>query len=121
MERFDTDPTARYPKGYIWDLSPDGGSIAIFQRSGPAIHLLSLRDHTSRVLTVKGWNNFQSLNWAADGKGLIVASATDNGAALLRVNLRGNATALWQQKGNLASANAALSRRGGCPRPTAAT
>jgi len=117
VARFDTDPTARYPNGYIWDLSPDGGSIAIFQRSGPAIHLLSLRDRTSRVLTVKGWNNFQSSHWAADGKGLIVACATKDGVALLHVDLRGHAETLWQQKGNLESANAALSAPWGLPSP----
>jgi DNA-binding winged helix-turn-helix (wHTH) protein/Tol biopolymer transport system component len=117
LARFDTDPTARYPNGYVWALSPDGGAIAIFQRSGPVIHLLSLREHTSRALTVKGWDNFQSVSWAADGKGLIVACATKDGAVLLHVDLRGHAERLWQQKGNLQSANAALAAPWGLPSP----
>ncbi len=117
IARFDTDPVARYPRDYLWDLSADGGSIAILQRSEPAIHLLSLRDHTSRAIAVKGWNNFQSVNWTADGKGLIVASATDNGAVLLHVELRGNAEVLWEQKGNLESANTAFAAPSGLPSP----
>jgi eukaryotic-like serine/threonine-protein kinase len=117
IARFDTDPVARYPHDYLWDLSADGGSIAILQRSGPAIYVLSLRDRTSRTIPVKDRNNFQSVNWAADGKGLIVASATDNGAALLHVDLLGNAEVLWEQKGNLESANTALAAPWGLPSP----
>jgi eukaryotic-like serine/threonine-protein kinase len=117
IARFDTDPVARYPRDYLWDLSADGGSIAILQRSGPAIYVLSLRDHTSRPIAVKGWNYLQSVNWAPDGKGLIVASVTDDGAALLHVDLRGNAEVLWEQKGNLETATTALAAPWGLPSP----
>jgi len=117
IARFDTDPVARYPNDYLWNLSPDGATIAIFQRSGPAIHLLSLKNHASRVLAVKGWNNFQTLNWEADGKALIVASATGDGAALLEVDLQGKAYVLWEQRGDLEPNNAVLSAPWGLPSP----
>lgn len=105
LARFDTDPLSRYPNDYLWDLSPDGSSIAIVQRSGSAIHLLGLgrasSKPTAKVITVKRWNNFQSINWAADGKGLFVSSTTKEDASVLRVDLAGNAHVLWEQKGNI--------------------
>ncbi len=108
IARFDTDPLARYPNDYLWDLSSDGTRIAIIQCSGPAIHLLSLTGQPSRVIAAKGWNNLQSVGWTPDGNGLIVASATDEGADLLHVDLQGHADTLWKQRGILEPANASL-------------
>ena len=45
------------------------------------------------------------MKWAADGKGFFVSSATKTGAALLHLDLRGNAHILWEQKGNIAPWN----------------
>jgi|HubBroStandDraft_6_1064221.scaffolds.fasta_scaffold00821_3 DNA-binding winged helix-turn-helix (wHTH) protein/Tol biopolymer transport system component len=105
LARFDTDPLSRYPNDYLWDLSPDGSFIAVIQRSGPAIHLLRLDGASSKtaakVITVKGWKNFQSINWSADGRGLFVSSTTKEGASVLHVDLAGNAHVLWGQKGNI--------------------
>jgi Tol biopolymer transport system component len=105
LARFGTDPLSRYPNDYLWDLSPDGSSVAIIQRSGSAIHLLRLDGASSKtaakVITAKGWNNFQSINWAADGTGLFVSSTTKEGASVLRVDLAGDAHVLWGQKGNI--------------------
>jgi hypothetical protein len=99
--RFNIDAHARYPNDYLWDLSPDGASIAVLRRSEPTIQLLSVTGAASRVIVVKGWNNLQSLNWAADGTGLFVSSTTADGEAMLHVDLQGGAKVLWEEKGSL--------------------
>jgi DNA-binding winged helix-turn-helix (wHTH) protein/Tol biopolymer transport system component len=117
IARCETDPVARYPSDYIWDLSPDGSAIAILRRSEPEIRVMYLNGTASRTIAAKGWNNFQSVNWTADGKGLIVASATAGGATLLRVDLRGKAYALWERRGNLEPGSVALDAPWGLASP----
>jgi eukaryotic-like serine/threonine-protein kinase len=121
LTRFNTDPRSRYPDDYLWDLSPDGAFIAIIQRSGSAIHLLHLGRSSAETITteitVKGWNNFQSINWAADGTGLFVSSTTNVGASVLRVDLAGNAYVLWEQKGNIGPGVAPCSAPWALPSP----
>lgn len=91
-----------WPGAYDWDLSPDGSRLAISKYSERRIHVLPLNGQPATEIVVKGWNSVQSLNWAADGKGLVVSSATEGGSALLHVDLNGNANVLWQQKGSIA-------------------
>ncbi len=121
LARFNTDPRSRYPSDYLWDLSPDGAFIAIIQRSGSVIHLLHLShssaETTAKDITVKGWNNLQSINWAADGTGLFVSSTTNTGASVLRVDLAGNAHVLWEQKGNIGPGVAPCSAPWALPSP----
>jgi Tol biopolymer transport system component/DNA-binding winged helix-turn-helix (wHTH) protein len=121
LARFDTDPRSRYPGDYLWDLSPDGAFIAIIQRSGSAIHLLHLKHSSAETIakeiTVKGWNNFQSINWAADGTGLFVSSTTNTGASVLHIDLAGNAHVLWEQKGNIGPGVAPCSAPWALPSP----
>lgn len=121
LARFETDPRSRYPNDYLWDLSPDGAFVAIIRRSGSAIHLLQLGRSSSETIakeiTVKGWNNFQSINWAADGAGLFVSSTTNVGASVLRVDLAGNAHVLWEQKGNIGPGVAPCSAPWALPSP----
>jgi hypothetical protein len=96
--RFDTNPTP--DADYVWDLSPDGTRIAILKQSEGRIHVLDLGSQSSNEMVVKGWSTFQSVNWAADGKGLFVASLGEAGSVLFRTDLRGNAHPLWEQQGN---------------------
>ncbi|HTC66180.1 MAG TPA: protein kinase [Candidatus Acidoferrum sp.] len=89
------------PNGWNWGLSPDGTLIAAVQLGATQhqIRLVSLADQPRREINVKNWNNFMSLDWAADGKGFFVSSnPTGRLATLLYVDLTGNATALWQVK-----------------------
>lgn len=60
-----------------WDLSSDGSRIALAMREGtPArIRILSLVGGTLQDIFVTGWSAFQSMEWAADGKGWNVALA----------------------------------------------
>jgi hypothetical protein len=43
----------------------------------------------------KGWNIARSLDWAADGKTLLISSLVQGELALLDVDLQGNARVLW--------------------------
>lgn len=106
--RFGIDAKARLDPiapDYVWDLSPDGTRIAILKYSEGRIHVLPLNGQARQEITAKGWNSLLSANWAADGKGLFVSSATKTGSALLHVDLQGKAHILWEQKGSIAPWN----------------
>jgi DNA-binding winged helix-turn-helix (wHTH) protein/dipeptidyl aminopeptidase/acylaminoacyl peptidase len=106
LARIDADPNADYG----WDLSPDGTEISyikrvprsdgkIFSSEGP-IHVLSLNGAPPREIQVKGMNEFREyVDWAANGKGLILAHPTETDAELIYVDMAGNANVLWRQKG----------------------
>jgi len=87
--------------GYSTGLSPDGSTIAISRDREPETHirLLSLSGGADREITVKGWPNIKSLDWAPDGKGLYCGSVSAEGGTLLYVDLKGNVRVLWQYKG----------------------
>ncbi len=95
LTRFDLDQNALS----AFDLSPDGARIAAFRNPAGPIYILSLRGLATQEVHVKGWSNLKSLNWTADGKGLFVSTDNDipSGAALLHVDLHGNASILWTQ------------------------
>jgi len=97
LTRLDADPSA----DYVWDLSPDGTRIALRDRSQrQRIDVISLRGHPPQALRLKGWSMGEyGLDWTADGKGLLVSSPLPGGVALLKVDLKGNAHLLWEQKG----------------------
>ena len=103
--RIDTDATADFTGDYSWDLSPDGTRIAVLKYSDRRIRIFALDGHPSREILLKSWNSLQSVNWSADGKGFIVSSPTRDGAALLHVDLQGNADILWEHKGSIAPWN----------------
>jgi serine/threonine protein kinase len=87
--------------GWNSGLSPDGTSIAVvtFSASDNRIRLISLSGRAGREITVKNWNSFTSLDWAADGKGFFISSnPTGRLSTLLYVDLMGNAHSLWQVK-----------------------
>jgi serine/threonine protein kinase len=89
------------PSGWNWGLSPDGTLIAAVHIGATQhqIRLVSLAGQPSREITVKDWNNFMSLDWAADGKGFFISSnPTGRLDTVLYVDLAGNATPLWQVK-----------------------
>jgi hypothetical protein len=100
VARFDTDPT--YLEPYAWDLSPDGTYIAIIRYSAAKINVLALDGQPPRQIALQGWNNLQTVNWAADSEGLFVSAATLAGSALLHVGLRGDARVLLKQTGSFA-------------------
>jgi len=105
LTRFDVDPNA----DYAWDLSPNGQQIAVLKRiprsdgkifrAGGPIHVLSLIGQPPRNVRAKGWDYFHEfVDWASDGKGVLVTVPSES-YELLRVDLDGNVTVLWSEKG----------------------
>jgi eukaryotic-like serine/threonine-protein kinase len=91
----------RAVNGWNWGLSPDGNSIAVVTISATdnRIRLISLSGSPTLEITVKDWNSFTSLDWAADGKGFFLSSnPTGRLSTLLFVDLMGNAHPLWRVK-----------------------
>jgi len=80
-------------------LCPDGTLFAFTTGHEGLIHILSLRGQPRQEIRVKGWTRFKDMEWAADSKGLFVAHGIQGGAALLYVDLQGNAHVVWQQHG----------------------
>jgi hypothetical protein len=86
---------AETPSGWNWSLSPDGTVIAAAEVNAVKhqVRLESLTGQPPREITVKDWNNFMSIEWAADGKGFFVSSnPTGRLSTLLYVDLAGNGT-----------------------------
>lgn len=96
LGRFKLDEPEKF---YGWDLSPDGTRIAVLERGGSAIHILTLRTHEDRKIIVKGWSGLAGLDWASDGKGLFTSSRA-SGSVLLKTDLQGNERVLWEPKGD---------------------
>jgi len=89
----------RQTADWVWALSPDGTSIAAltFGATDNRIRLLSLSGQPARELVVKNWSRFTSMDWAADSKGLFVASnPVGSRQSLLYVDLAGSAHQIWQ-------------------------
>ena len=98
LARIDVDP-----KLFNFDMSPDGTRIAwIKVREGP-VHILSLRGQPSQEIKVKGWSNLVDVEWAANGKALLITNGVQGGSVMLNVDLQGNAHVLWQQHGGKAT------------------
>ena len=95
LARFDLDPEPDEDGVPLCGISPDGTRLATSPgRRGP-IKIRSLRGQPVQVIRVKGLDNMRLLGWAADGKSLLVSNSTKGGAAILHVDLQGNAKVLW--------------------------
>jgi serine/threonine protein kinase len=99
LARIDIDSEA---KKFHWDLSPDGTRISFTKTPQEPIEILSLRSHVTQTIHVKGWNNLESLDWAADGKEFFVYTGVHGGMVLLYVDLQGNAHVLQKNLGDAA-------------------
>jgi len=76
---------------YNWSLSPDGAWLALVDANGGGrIRLFPVAGGGERVLDIKSWSSFISVDWAADSKALFVSSnPTGRQETLLYVNLQG--------------------------------
>lgn len=87
---------------YNWSLSPDGTTLAIAKGKWgdeePKIQLVSLQGAPERWIPIQGWPGINSLDWAADGKSLWASTHTDKESVLLRIDLQGNARAVWRPR-----------------------
>jgi hypothetical protein len=108
--RFDVDPTAEY----TWDLSPDGVRVALDKIGEGRILILSLTGEPPVELIPKHWRSIETLNWAADGTHLFVASRTQQSSVLLLIDMQSNVQVVWERKGTLGNEAAGTS---GIPSP----
>jgi eukaryotic-like serine/threonine-protein kinase len=81
------------------ELSPDGTRIALTRSASEPILITSLHGELIEEIHVKGWSNLLSFSWAADEKSLFAAAGIRGGRVVLRVDLQGNATVLWENLG----------------------
>jgi hypothetical protein len=93
------NPTIERGYGYNWGLSPDRSQIVTvdFRWNSDEVTIIPSHGGQSRIVTVKGYYNLDSLDWAADSKGVFVGSSRPSGAILLYVDLNGNVHSLWGQ------------------------
>jgi hypothetical protein len=82
-----------------WALSPDGSQVGILKSEWDSdqIRFFPVHGGGSRSISVKGYSQLRSLDWAADSKSVFVGTSGPGGSTLLRVDLDGNATPIWQQ------------------------
>ena len=92
LARSNVDPTTYYH----WDLSPDGTRIALLKNRDNRIEILSLIGGVDQEVVAKGWDFLTSVTWTANGKGLLVSGYGERGAAMLHLDLQGNAQLLWE-------------------------
>ena len=92
LARSNVDPTTYYH----WDLSPDGTRIALLKNRDNRIEILSLIGGAEQEVVAKGWDFLTSVTWTANGKGLLVSGYGERGAAMLHLDLQGNARLLWE-------------------------
>ncbi len=99
VTRISTDPRLQYN----WNLSPDGSQIALeFPAGQNRIRLLSLTEGKRRDIAVDGWHGFtDGPEWSPDGKGFYIGVSSRRGATVLYVDLKGQASPVWEQKGGL--------------------
>jgi len=100
LARVDLDSEA---KKFHFDLSPDGSRLAFWKTPQAPIEILSLNGGATRSYYVKGWDNLDSLDWTADGKGFFVFDRVHGGMVLLHVDLQGNARVLQKNQGDAAA------------------
>jgi hypothetical protein len=80
---------------------PMGSQVAVlFPAEGNRIRLLPLGGGAPHELFVKGWSGFfNGPDWSPDGRGFYIQSASPRGPTLLYIDVKGHATAVWEQKG----------------------
>ena len=89
------DPGASYGA----DISLDGTRIAVLKVRTGLTRILSVSGQLLHEFTVR--NFLTGMDWAADGKGLLVCTSTPRGVALVHVDLQGKTDVLWEQEGGL--------------------
>jgi len=83
-----------------WALSPDGSlrAMVLYGSKGP-IRFRSTLNGRTRELTIKGWDELDSIDWSADGKAVFVSWHHESESALLRVALNGTVSVIFRSAG----------------------
>jgi Tol biopolymer transport system component/predicted Ser/Thr protein kinase len=84
---------------YSWAISPDGSQVGIrkHDRNTSDIRFFSLHGDGTRTITVPGYLNLRSLDWAPDSKSIFMGTSGPGGSVLLHVKLDGSVQPVWQQ------------------------
>jgi serine/threonine protein kinase len=105
-----------------WAISPNGSLLALMQ-PGPeetrirfipvsAGQIPVFHPESAREIVVKNWKNMLNMNWSADSAALFIGALSPRGSVLLRVDLQGHTSVLWQWKGSYAAVWGVPSRDG---------
>ncbi|MFZ0590367.1 MAG: winged helix-turn-helix domain-containing protein [Bryobacteraceae bacterium] len=88
-------------EGQSWTVSPNGTEIAINKNhlDSTEIDIFSLHGMLERIIPVKGFNRFLSIDWAPDGRSWFVGAATTTGCSLLRLYPDGSYSVLVNMHG----------------------
>jgi Tol biopolymer transport system component len=92
------------PAKFFWDLSPDGSQLAYGEfrsEENDSIMIVTLRDGTTRRVSLSAQSNLSSLAWAAGGRGLFITTKRREGSDLLHVGLDGKVTVLREATGQV--------------------
>jgi DNA-binding winged helix-turn-helix (wHTH) protein/Tol biopolymer transport system component len=79
-----------------WAVSPDGSQVAVIDHShNDRIEVLNLSDRTWREISVEpGWEIFQSIAWAAQGRGFFISGQSPESFNMIHVALSGKVQVL---------------------------
>ena len=100
LARFDLDRDMNLlVNNLLCVLSPDGTRLAFARSPNGPIEIHSLRRQPTFVIHAKGLDKLWNIQWAADGKALLVANKVQDGTELLHVDLQGKTTRLWKSIG----------------------
>jgi hypothetical protein len=80
------------------NISPDGTRLAVAPGEGGPITIYSLWTNHRLVISQKAsqaLKDMKAINWAADGKGLIVSTDSNRGGEVFHLDFQGNANSLW--------------------------
>ena len=77
----------------------DGSQVAILKTDWNTgqIRFIPLGGEEPRTVTVKGYVNLDSLDWAPDSRSVFVGTWGPGGATLLHIDLSGNAQPIWHE------------------------
>ena len=83
--------------GSVWDLSPDGSSVAIVNlgENQDSIHLVQLRNGSSTVIPLGRSEHISGISCSVDGQGWFVTSSSVHKATIFHVTSNGKVSELW--------------------------
>jgi hypothetical protein len=89
MQHFATFQT---PHDLNWSLSADGLQLALINvGSVSGVTFLTVKDKSTHEVALPGWASLQGGDWLADGKGVMLAATTQNGASvILAISVKGD-------------------------------